>query len=80
MLTRDMNSRSTNTTTTLDARLHHPNTINSTGTATKGKATAVPQRDFQSGETYSPMERWYKEYPSQQSWNGVGTEGTAERR
>ena len=55
MLMRDMDSRSSNTTTILDTLLHQPSTLNRTGTATRRKAITVPQQDFQNGEAYSAM-------------------------
>jgi hypothetical protein len=54
---------------------HRPSTVNLTGTAQKDDTGPRPQQDFQNGEAYNAMERWYNEYPSQQAWNGLSTGG-----
>jgi hypothetical protein len=79
-LTRQTRRRSTNVMNAIANMTHRPSTVNLTATAQKEDTGPGPQQDFQNGEAYNATERWYKEHPSQQPWNGLSTGGIGDRK
>jgi hypothetical protein len=79
-LTRQIRRRSTNVVNTIANMTHRPSAVNPTGTAQREDTGPGPQQDFQNGEAYNAMERWYNEYPSQQAWNGLSTGAIGDRK